>query len=251
MLPIKCSADSNCNPRDVSLPRSQRERHQTRSKRLNIPFIEKITGISEPSLVQALDITNRDLSSWEARDFKGYINLKDIEAGGNCLSLDAFIYLQNLQALNLQCNNITVFQIDCLSDHFKHLKILDLSYNALNSDAIIKISELPNLYKLNLSGNDIDWFPDCADIAQAPLPSTTVADRFQGFPKLQYLDLDSNRITDQLSITHISKLPSLRCLRLDNNQLPSLICLQPVEQEDFMFEGFKQSKSCHSRGKSR
>ena len=86
---------------------------------------------------------------------------------------------------------------------FPCLEVLNLSYNGLDSDAILTLADLPRLRQLDVSRNELTALP--ADMS--------------GFHSLQVLNCDHNMLGTESCWYSLCLLPSLLSLSLSKNRV--------------------------------
>ncbi|KAH9558040.1 hypothetical protein CY35_07G116000 [Sphagnum magellanicum] len=127
--------------------------------------------------------------------------LRYLDLSDNYVSMESLATLPSLQKLSLQCNQLRELVIP--ENSFALLENLDVSYNILNPMAVIALSSLPLLRKLNVDHNNLEIFPD-------------ESCEMGAFPSLQKLSAAGNLLSE-LSLIPLSKLPRLERLNLQQN----------------------------------
>ncbi|KAG0592996.1 hypothetical protein KC19_1G296700 [Ceratodon purpureus] len=91
---------------------------------------------------------------------------------------------------------------------FQELEVLDVSYNLLDDTAVIALSSLPSLRKLNMNNNNLELIP--------PEATETGA-----FVRLETLCVAGNSLSST-SLLSLSKLPWLETLHLHKNHIDGI-----------------------------
>ncbi|XP_035695282.1 LOW QUALITY PROTEIN: polycystin-1-like [Branchiostoma floridae] len=142
---------------------------------------------------------------------------------------DAFKSLQNLEELIMDRNNISSLP-NRVFNNLSSLKILNLTYNCLESLEVNSFEGLTSLEELLLQGNKLnsvpdDLFADSSAIAvlsfRENLLTTLPENVFQNLTSLQELDLSKNRLTS-MSKQLFTGLHMLHTLDLSSNELDNL-----------------------------
>ncbi|XP_078691028.1 polycystin-1-like isoform X3 [Branchiostoma floridae x Branchiostoma belcheri] len=142
---------------------------------------------------------------------------------------DAFKSLQNLEELIMDRNNISSLP-NRVFNNLSSLKILNLTYNCLESLEVNSFEGLTSLEELLLQGNKLnsvpdDLFADSSAIAvlsfSENLLTTLPENVFQNLTSLQELDLSKNRLTS-MSKQLFTGLHMLHTLDLSSNALDNL-----------------------------
>lgn len=172
----------------------------TQKKVLDGFYLLKAGKVEFPEEVTRLVIQNKNLGSVADEDLPYFTNLKYLDASDNFFPLEKFGQLPALFELRLRFNDISSIG-NCSS--LKQLEVLDLSYNNLTEDAVIALSSIPRLRKLDLSGNNFQSLPDS----------------MRKLRKVQELNLSSNALSDPAAVLRLADMPRLRELDLENNLL--------------------------------
>ncbi|RHZ74066.1 hypothetical protein Glove_227g71 [Diversispora epigaea] len=228
----------------------RKQRHLDRLLEVGLSF-EQISSAGKPGEIEAtcpniidLNLSKNLLSDWETVDsicqqlkklevlrlnynrfqalettpkFTGFSNLKNLSLNYTRITWDQVVLfepcLPNLENLQLGFNNIKTLSSENNQEAnnkkvkgFLKLKILNLESNAINMwDEIARFSELPNFEILFINNNLIDQI------------SYQKGEEGKGFPKLRYLNISENKISDWNSINELNKFPSLQELRIKKN----------------------------------
>ncbi|CAG8521457.1 5927_t:CDS:10 [Dentiscutata erythropus] len=159
-----------------------------------------------------------------------FLNLKNLSLNHTRISWDQIELLEpsfpSLENLQLGFNNIRLLynNENEKENHpvnkvkgFVKLKVLNLESNGIDSwDTIAFFSDLPCLETLFLNNNLIER-----------IFYTKENENSKGFSKLQYLNVNENKINDWNSIDELNKFPSLNELRIKKN--PFLDNEKPTE----------------------
>lgn len=170
-----------------------------------------------------IDISSRKLGKVDLNALRELHNLKKIDCGDNCLTLEPFVVVPNLEELDISCNGIRRFDfseseslIETGLEAWRSMKKLNLGFNSC-SNFITDIMLMPNLSWLNLSHNNISKLPP----------------NMMHFTNLKYLDLSSNYLNSETAFFALATVPSLETLILDKNQI------EQIPSFDFGFESLK------------
>lgn len=130
-------------------------------------------------------------------------------ADGNLLQLVDFKIFPHISILSLRHNSLTILNLppgECGDEQkLKYLALLDLSHNRLESNALSQLNQLINLTELKLNYNKIRFFTDHNNL--------------NGMVKLERLEMCSNGIESCKIFHHLSTLPCLQELLLNDNHL--------------------------------
>jgi len=92
-------------------------------------------------------------------DLKFFKNLTSIDLSDNLIKINEVYNLQALVELNLMCNKINI--IPEIPEHaFRHLEVMNLSFNKIPAANISNLAAIPRLSTLDLSSNDLYTLPD-------------------------------------------------------------------------------------------
>ena len=199
VVPEQLSNDSGAVPQYQDQQRSDLSK-PTAKNVLDGFYLLKAGKVEFPEEVTRLVIQNKNLGSVADEDLPYFTNLKYLDASDNFFSLEKFGQLPALFELRLRFNDISSIG-NCSS--LKQLEVLDLSYNSLSEDAVIALSSIPRLRKLDLSGNNFQSLPDS----------------MRKLRKVQELNLSSNALSDPAMVLRLADMPRLRELDLENNLL--------------------------------
>ncbi|CAK9233417.1 unnamed protein product [Sphagnum troendelagicum] len=158
-------------------------------------------GVDEPENLQYAKLADLGIDCVDPANLNCFTALRYLDLSDNYVSMESLATLPSLQKLSLQCNQLRELVIP--ENSFALLENLDVSYNILNPMAVIALSSLPLLRKLNVDHNNLEIFPDesCG---------------MGAFPSLQKLSAAGNSLSE-LSLIPLSKLPRLERLNLQQN----------------------------------
>jgi Leucine-rich repeat (LRR) protein len=126
------------------------------------------------------------------------------------LPLEAFCTLPKLRSLELAVNGIHSI---ALPPHaLANLTELSLAHNSLQPEALVSLSRLPRLQRLDLSNNDLTAWPTRALFAALSAGE-------EPFPALRYLSLAHNRLQDPNLFLVVALFARLHTLMLNHNRL--------------------------------
>ncbi|XP_065055738.1 LOW QUALITY PROTEIN: X-ray radiation resistance-associated protein 1-like [Rhopilema esculentum] len=185
---------------------------------LNGIYLLKNANVDNPSDVAYLNISGKSLAVSTYEDFVLFDNVIHIEANENNLTLETFRTFPALRELELQLNNIRSMCIT--SNDFKSLEFLDLSFNNITEEDILKLGMLTSLRCLYLSGNGLKRLPvDMAHSFSATESQEETATYRSRFQSLEVLYLDENKFEDTSIFASLAALKRLRVLSLSKNNL--------------------------------
>lgn len=170
-------------------------------QRLDGFMLLESTAAELPDQVTRCVLSERSLGDVEAEDLEFFTRLQFLDLGDNNLRLEMLAPLVALTELRLHCNAIR--RIGALGGALERLEVLDLSYNALETDAIERLTDLPNLRELDLTCNALQQLPES----------------MEGFRRLEVLILERNRLETDEALISLSQAPRLRELNLNYNYL--------------------------------
>lgn len=124
---------------------------------LTASMLLNVTRADDPLEVCTARVSGRGLVGVHAASLAPFANLVHLEAGDNALPLKDLASLPNLRALELPLNFLR--QVEVPAGAFTHLRLLDLSHNDLEPEAIAALSQLPALKSLDLSNNHLSGLP--------------------------------------------------------------------------------------------
>ncbi|KAH9558038.1 hypothetical protein CY35_07G116000 [Sphagnum magellanicum] len=158
-------------------------------------------GVDEPENLQYAKLADLGIDCVDPANLNCFTALRYLDLSDNYVSMESLATLPSLQKLSLQCNQLRELVIP--ENSFALLENLDVSYNILNPMAVIALSSLPLLRKLNVDHNNLEIFPD-------------ESCEMGAFPSLQKLSAAGNLLSE-LSLIPLSKLPRLERLNLQQN----------------------------------
>ncbi len=139
----------------------------------------------------------------------------------NQLSFQDILCFQSLKTLHFQGNIMADIDLDVENTAFPLLDTLDISYNRISPDQIVRLNSLKNLRTLNLSANDIETLPVGLQTLQA----------------LESLNLASNLINSNNNASQnwevLAGLENLRHCDMSRNQLRG-IHTEKLKAGDFL-----------------
>lgn len=182
---------------------------------LDADIIFSICGhLDNPSYITSVRLTDLDLVDVKADELAQFTQLKRVEASDNHLQLEQLSCLPNLKYLELQANAIS--SIAPRTTHaFTHLIELNLSNNRLTGNDVQVLAEFPNLRNLDLSCNEISWFPMRFDNLSEP------------FPYLERINLSQNPLINGAVFAGCAGMSSLISLNLNQTPLTGIPILLP------------------------
>lgn len=149
--------------------------------------LQSLDGVAGLSNLEVLSANNNQIQELSADNFKGLGKLDELRLSNNELLNFTFLAASGTTGSSLP-------PLPCLG-------ILDMSCNALTSQALARMPPLPQLVELNLSGNHIEQLTGVVTSCRA----------------LEILDLSRNRIEEVEHIGALKDLFSLQELLLEGN----------------------------------
>ncbi|MFT7809541.1 X-ray radiation resistance-associated protein 1-like isoform X1 [Arapaima gigas] len=194
-----------------------------RDKALDGPLLMRLHCVDKPSDLCSVDISGQKLHSVKEKDLEEFDSVAYINASDNCLPLEAFRRFPVLTELELSMNSLRGLCVE--AGDFPHLKVLDVSYNNLSSDALVHLALLPCLKVLHLTGNKLQSLPE--DLAASYHGSTrTLLAQDSFFHTLEVLMLDDNCLSSPGVFVCLANLKRLRHLNLQGNCIVGVPHLQ-------------------------
>ena len=144
-----------------------------------------------------------------AEELRAFEHLVHLDVAGNALPLEAVAGLWRLEVLEMGLNGVEGVELP--RGAFRHLSILDLSYNRLTHEALLQLRGLPALSSLDVSGNGLRSLPVAMSGA---LPSGQ-----PHFARLQNLVADDNALRSPGVFQALAGLPQLQYLSLNRNRI--------------------------------
>jgi Leucine-rich repeat (LRR) protein len=157
--------------------------------------------------------------------------LESVDFGDNKITFaDAGVF-PSLKMLNLYCNGISSLQHPASA--FKHLEVLNLSFNLINAETILPIFAIKSLVVLDLSFNMISRIPN----------------RWHSLPQLKILSMEKNGLHHEESFSYLSLAPSLQELNLSSNRLSCVpaSCSAPGRFPQLMFISLVDNLFSHEK----
>ncbi|KAM8977721.1 X-ray radiation resistance-associated protein 1 [Pelodytes ibericus] len=194
---------------------------------MNTHYVDRATDLC------SVDVSDRNLTSARRGDFLQFNSVAYMNASENLLALEDFLTFPSLRELDLSMNGMRRIQIK--RGDLPHLEVLDLSYNNLSPKDLPHLGVLPRLRALHVSGNGLTHLPTDMSVCHGR------DSEIPGFPSLEILLLDDNKLSCHTVFPRLANLKSLRMLNLDNNGIsgiPYLHELDPTKPADIL----------HSRG---
>ncbi|XP_074528730.1 X-ray radiation resistance-associated protein 1 [Halichoeres trimaculatus] len=179
--------------------------------------------VDKPSELCTVDISEQELNSVNQEELKDFINVANIDASINTLSLDSFSSFVSLEELNLSLNRICSMTFDAAD--FPHLKVLDLSFNNLSTDAIVSIGWLPRLKDLHLTGNQLRHLPSNLGSSLSNPTKLPATEEDTQFRALEVLMLDDNKLSSAV-FSSLKNLKRLKHLNLQGNYITEIPYMQ-------------------------
>ncbi|XP_070173868.1 X-ray radiation resistance-associated protein 1-like isoform X2 [Littorina saxatilis] len=187
-------------------------------------FLMKHCCIEDPADLCSVNIASLELSEVKEEDFEIFDNVAYINAGENYLPFEAFRGFPSLRELEMPLNGLRSLKFQ-MTD-FPTLEVLELSYNNLSHDDILKLGLLPRLRVLHLTGNNFSTLPPDMSL---PYISSDRKIRRQRFAKLEVLLLDDNKLSDISVFAALAGVPKLRHINMEKNKIfciPQLKCVE-------------------------
>ncbi|XP_053312612.1 X-ray radiation resistance-associated protein 1 [Spea bombifrons] len=195
-------------------------------------FLMKTHFVARPTDLCSVDVSDRNLTSAKRADFVQFNSVAYINAAENLLTLEDFRTFPAIRELDLSMNALTEIRVK--HGDFPHLEVLDVSYNNLTPKAISRLSFLPRLRVLHLTGNRLTHLPASMSVPHDKDPD------FVGFPSLEILMLEDNKLSDPAVFASLANLKSLRQLNLARNgiaEVPYLRETVPTTSTDSLSGG--------------
>ena len=157
--------------------------------------------------------------------------LESVDFGDNKLVFADAAVFPSLRMLNLYCNGISSLQHPASS--FRFLEVLNLSFNLINTDAIMPLFAIKSLVVLDLSFNMISRIPN----------------RWHSLPHLKILSLEKNGLHHEESFAYLSLAPSLQELNLSSNKLSCVpaSCSAPGRFPELLFISLVDNLFAHEK----
>lgn len=176
--------------------------------------------------LRKLDLSSNQLSGEVSSSISSLIDLTRLDISNNRLSGDptvAILPLSKLEELSIGNNLFTFSDIETFLQNFPLLEVLDLSHIGLNA-VPLKISDLYNLYSVNLSNNSISQgFGNLSSLRIKELnlsgnQLTKIPTEISTIPSLTSLDLSHNLFTTNYADA-LANMHNLEWLSFENNQI--------------------------------
>jgi len=161
---------------------------------------------SDPVKVREVEVGALELHDVVERDFKHFINLERLQVSDNALPLAPFASLPALRELVIRSNDITMLQG---TGCFRALELLDLSFNSITGPALLAdlAHHAPRLKYLDVSHNQL---------TDLRLPGG-----WAYFSQLRYLAASSNPLGDSVFL-EVANAPMLETLVLEDCSIEEL-----------------------------
>ena len=182
------------------------------SNNYGLNFVHFCDEIEQNSLVY-LNLKCNTIAYIKAKSFQAFKNLQILDLSFNVIEeiiwTHTFSDLKNLKVLNLQNNNIFLFNVNCLK-YLINLEILNLTENIINLNVFKVCKTLLKLKRFYLSSN-------LQETLQSFTDSKTV------FPNdvLEVFDVQNNQI-GHICDSFFHSMVNLKYLYLNNNQIENL-----------------------------
>ncbi|KAI8892224.1 hypothetical protein BC833DRAFT_612361 [Globomyces pollinis-pini] len=196
-------------------------------------------GVSEdPEQVYALDLSRKMLEYVIEDDMLMFVNLKSLDVSENSLPFARLGILPALKKLNFSCNGLKLLDLE-VDGRFTKLEVLDLSFNMLNTAAIIVLATLPKLKELNLTCNKLRDLPaqilDMThwrdSVIELILPAQVAALDFQNMP----LHAEPKMFVSNEDPLRPQTAPIIKLNQ--TNEQSSLSKPQTAQSEDIQYDG--------------
>ena len=160
--------------------------------------------------------------SWPGRPTVAELapNIEELDLAGNLLTdwrsvEELGAQLPNLRSLDLRGNRLQV--PECTAGaRFGQLRVLVLNSTRMTwPDAVSCSRQIPLLRELHMAKNQLTSLSAGCDLPDA-------------FPSLDYLDLDSNEISEWSEVRRLAHLPCLKKLTMSSNQLLDITMEPPT-----------------------
>lgn len=213
-------------------------------------FLLKHCAVEDPSDLCNANIESCGLCETKVDDLPMFDNVVIVKASDNMLAFEAMNHFPKLTELAMSLNALRDLQVQ--ETDFPFLETLDVSFNNLGPNDIKTLGLLRNLRVLTASGNNLHSLPALSnqpdpdadveeqqqqvqDVADEQDPLAAILARAKSyreppelFPKLEVLNLDENRFSDERVFLALATLRRLRVLNLQKNELRSVPYLQVV-----------------------
>jgi len=171
---------------------------------------------------EKVDLSNNKIATIQSEAFTGFHHLKELDLSYNKLKMiktGAFRGCLTLHTLKLRGAGVSLIQPNAFDD-FVALKILDLAENRLTvPDSLFRLSAMPGLTTLILSGNDLSNITTGAK--RLASKNITLFSSFGSLPQLENLEIEDcnlGNITADLLVDN----PKLTMIKLGSNNFTVL-----------------------------
>eukprot|EP00736_Rhodelphis_marinus_P011943 Rmarinus@m.23628 len=158
--------------------------------------------VEDPADAVEATLTSKGLLRTAPEDLPFFVNLTYLDLCDNSVQLEDVATLPHVRELHLACNGITSITVP--EGTFQELELLDLSFNAISSDSLSELRNIPNLRELDLGGNNLKRIP---------------GDIVVSLPVIGMLSLEKNNLSGPECLIHLAQLPTLRELNLNHNEI--------------------------------
>ena len=160
--------------------------------------------VDDPEIAERVVLEGCAITTVVEEDLAFFTKLTHLDLGDNHVQLAPLGCLPALKEVHLDCNGLT--EITVPPDVFRHLEVLNLSFNGIRPHAILALAALPALLDLDLSANKLTQLPDS----------------LAGFHTLRRLSLDDNELDSEKAFLSLATIPRLASLSLAKNKVERL-----------------------------
>eukprot|EP01062_Namystynia_karyoxenos_P033421 TRINITY_DN2459_c2_g1_i1.p1 TRINITY_DN2459_c2_g1~~TRINITY_DN2459_c2_g1_i1.p1 ORF type:complete len:670 (+),score=195.34 TRINITY_DN2459_c2_g1_i1:70-2010(+) len=186
-------------------------------------------GAEDPEDAIEATLTDEGLRAAVPDDLAYFTSLEFLDVGENPIPMGDLAALKALEELHMHCCGLG--RVVVPKGAFQRLETLNLSFNALGTDSLDSLFELPCLVRLDLSCNDLVDLPH--DLSR--------------LENLRQLALENNRLEREQVFEALGTLPQLQEVNLNKNPLtrvPKLVesafpRLEVVGLADCQFQYFE------------
>ena len=178
-----------------------------------------------PEHVFHAKVSGYDISEVVEEDLMYFTSLTSIDLSDNNINqMQPMRHFPVLRELNIACNDLSSLGLSSqprVELEFQALKILDISYNNINSEDMDALAKLPKLEKLDVSFNglrrlsNITWNHSNAlntNVAHESVSSDVSSQFSVYFPSLRVLNAESNKLRGDcmVALSHTKRLEEVR-----------------------------------------